>query len=125
MYIWLADWFEFSYVGYADWFIQAIQEKLEAARQKLGRDIRVFETSVISQVQFMLQIMVHTHFFIFEKCFGLIKLSKLLFPFVTDEDDDMYEFTPEDYYRVLGPKKQVPYQHWNSQDMSQLLVYYL
>ncbi|XP_063948237.1 plant UBX domain-containing protein 1-like [Daucus carota subsp. sativus] len=32
-------------------------EKLEAARQKLGRDIRVFETSVISQVQFMLQIM--------------------------------------------------------------------
>ncbi|WOG96401.1 hypothetical protein DCAR_0415736 [Daucus carota subsp. sativus] len=51
-------------------------EKLEAARQKLGRDIRVFETSVISQVQFMLQIM----------------------------DDDMYEFTPEDYYRVLGFK---------------------
>lgn len=23
-----------------------------------------------------------------------------------DEEDDMYDFTPADYYRVLGPKKQ-------------------
>lgn len=25
---------------------------------------------------------------------------------LADEEDDMYEFTPADYYRVLGPKKQ-------------------
>ncbi|XP_017241820.1 plant UBX domain-containing protein 1 [Daucus carota subsp. sativus] len=56
--------------------------KLEAAKQKLGRDIRVFQTSIVSQTQ--------------------IDASNNN----NDEEDDMYEFTPADYYRVLGPKKQ-------------------
>lgn len=37
--------------GYADTFLWMKQAKLEAAKQKLGRDVRVFETSVISQTQ--------------------------------------------------------------------------
>ncbi|XP_074370991.1 plant UBX domain-containing protein 1-like [Apium graveolens] len=53
---------------------------LDADKQRLGRDIRVFKTSFISDT--------------------LIHASN------NDEDDDMYEFTPGDCYLVLGPNKQ-------------------
>lgn len=49
-------------------------------------------------------------FFIFEiRVLGLLKLSKFFHLLTDEDDDDMYEFTPEDYYRILGPKKQGDY----------------
>ncbi|KAL8124248.1 plant UBX domain-containing protein 1-like [Apium graveolens] len=60
---------------------KSAKAKLHAAKHKLGRDFRVFQTSIVSQTQ--------------------IDASKN-----DDEEDDMYDFTPADYYRVLGPKKQ-------------------
>ncbi|KAA8530139.1 hypothetical protein F0562_004848 [Nyssa sinensis] len=59
---------------------EAAQVKLEAAKQKFGRDIRVFETSTASQTP--------------------NDVSN------NEETDDFYEFTAEDYYRVLSTRKQ-------------------
>ncbi|WOH05038.1 hypothetical protein DCAR_0624450 [Daucus carota subsp. sativus] len=59
---------------------ESSKAKLLAAKEKFGRDIRVFETSIASQTQ---------------NDFAN-----------SDEQDDFYEFTPEDYYRILATKKQ-------------------
>lgn len=55
--------------------------RLAAAREKYGRDIRVFETSIASAASAN----------------------------VSEESDDFYEFTAEDYYRILGTKKEDKY----------------
>ncbi|KAL3655403.1 Plant UBX domain-containing protein 1 [Castilleja foliolosa] len=57
-----------------------IAARLAAAREKYGREIRVFETSIASAT--------HNN--------------------VSDAEvtDDFYEFTPEDYYRILATKKE-------------------
>ncbi|KAL3624311.1 Plant UBX domain-containing protein 1 [Castilleja foliolosa] len=59
---------------------EAAQARLAAAREKYGREIRVFETSIASST--------HSN--------------------VSDAEvtDDFYEFTPEDYYRILATKKE-------------------
>ncbi|KAL1564269.1 Plant UBX domain-containing protein 1, variant 2 [Salvia divinorum] len=54
--------------------------KLAAAREKYGRDIRVFETSLASATPSNVSDM--------------------------EETDDFYEFTAEDYFRVLASKKE-------------------
>ncbi|CAN6702850.1 unnamed protein product [Malus baccata var. baccata] len=58
------------------------QAKLTAAKEKLGREIRVFETSASSSSS------------------SQSEESK------TEEPEDFYEFTAEDYYRVLNAKKE-------------------
>ncbi|KAG7563740.1 Ubiquitin-like domain superfamily [Arabidopsis suecica] len=57
------------------------QAKIADIREKLGREVRVFETSSISQRP--------------------IQVSS-----AEDESDDFYEFTPADYYRLLATKKE-------------------
>ncbi|EOA25150.1 hypothetical protein CARUB_v10018460mg [Capsella rubella] len=57
------------------------QAKLADMREKLGREVRVFETSSISQRP--------------------TQASS-----AEDESDDFYEFTPADYYRLLATKKE-------------------
>ncbi|XP_068336250.1 plant UBX domain-containing protein 1-like isoform X2 [Pyrus communis] len=57
------------------------QAKLTAAKEKFGREIRVFETSASSS-------------------------SSQSGESNTEEPEDFYEFTAEDYYRVLNAKKQ-------------------
>lgn len=54
--------------------------KLAAAKEKFGREIRVFETAGLSPTE--------------------NDVSN------TEESDDFYEFTAEDYYRLMGTKKQ-------------------
>lgn len=54
--------------------------KLTAAKEKFGREIRVFETSASSSLQ--------------------NEESN------TEETDDLYEFTAEDYYRIMNTKKE-------------------
>ncbi|KAF7112318.1 hypothetical protein RHSIM_RhsimUnG0241300 [Rhododendron simsii] len=54
--------------------------KLEAAKQKFGREIRVFETSMASPMP------------------NDVSSS--------EDPDDFYDFTPEDYYRILGTRKE-------------------
>ncbi|KAL1819462.1 hypothetical protein ACET3Z_014331 [Daucus carota] len=39
-------------------------------------------------------------------CFRNFCYTSSIYASNNDEDDDMYEFTPEDCYCVLGPKKQ-------------------
>ncbi|KAK6913026.1 UBX domain [Dillenia turbinata] len=56
------------------------QARLVAAKEKLGREVRVFETSTASPVPT-------------EVPDG-------------EETDDFYDFTPEDYYRLLATKKE-------------------
>ncbi|KAJ0433192.1 putative UBX domain, Ubiquitin-like domain superfamily [Helianthus annuus] len=55
-------------------------EKLAAAKQIYGRDIRVFETTTSSQTSNE--------------------------PTNEEEPDEFYEFTAEDYYRILATKKE-------------------
>ncbi|KAH7846956.1 hypothetical protein Vadar_020080 [Vaccinium darrowii] len=54
--------------------------KLEAAKQKFGREIRVFETSTASPTPNDV--------------------------YSSEDPDDLYDFTPEDYYRILGTRKE-------------------
>ncbi|PRQ54135.1 hypothetical protein RchiOBHm_Chr2g0174181 [Rosa chinensis] len=54
--------------------------KLTAAKEKFGREIRVFETAASSSSQ-----NVESN---------------------TEEPDDLYEFTAEDYYRIMNTKKE-------------------
>ncbi|XP_057982796.1 plant UBX domain-containing protein 1 [Malania oleifera] len=61
----------------------AAKAKLEAAKQKFGREIHVFETSTASVKPK-------------EESGG-------------DETDDFYEFTAEDYYRILATRKEDKY----------------
>ncbi|XP_010514425.1 PREDICTED: plant UBX domain-containing protein 1 [Camelina sativa] len=58
------------------------QAKLADMREKLGREVRVFETSSNSQRP--------------------TQTSSS----AEDESDDFYEFTPQDYYRLLATKKE-------------------
>lgn len=57
--------------------------KLDAAKQKFGREIRVFETPFASPTA--------------------IDVNR------SEEPDDFYEFTAEDYYRILATKKEDKY----------------
>ncbi|OAP05930.1 PUX1 [Arabidopsis thaliana] len=57
------------------------QAKIADMREKLGREVRVFETSSISQ-----------------------RPSQV--SSADDESDDFYEFTPADFYRLLATKKE-------------------
>ncbi|KAL5793332.1 hypothetical protein ACOSP7_001926 [Xanthoceras sorbifolium] len=60
--------------------VESAKSKLAAAKEKFGREIRVFETSLPSAT-----------------------------PTVSsnsEETDDFYEFTAEDYYRILAKKKE-------------------
>ncbi|CAH8266919.1 unnamed protein product [Arabidopsis lyrata] len=57
------------------------QAKIADMREKLGREVRVFETSSNSQ-----------------------RPSQV--SSAEDESDDFYEFTPADYYRLLATKKE-------------------
>ncbi|XP_058228303.1 plant UBX domain-containing protein 1-like [Rhododendron vialii] len=59
---------------------EAAKIKLEAAKQKYGREIRVFETLAASPTSMDVP--------------------------SSEERDDFYEFTAEDYYRVLATKKE-------------------
>ncbi|XP_024975912.1 plant UBX domain-containing protein 1-like [Cynara cardunculus var. scolymus] len=59
---------------------QFAKEKLDAAKQNYGRDIRVFETTTTS------------------------KTSNE--PIIDEEPDEFFEFTAEDYYRILATKKE-------------------
>ncbi|PSS35273.1 Plant UBX domain-containing protein [Actinidia chinensis var. chinensis] len=59
---------------------ESVKAKLEAAKQKFGREIRVFETSSDSSAP------------------NDVSSS--------EEPDDFYEFTAEDYYRILATKKE-------------------
>ncbi|KAI3503525.1 hypothetical protein L1887_31968 [Cichorium endivia] len=59
---------------------QIAKEKLAAAKQNYGRDIRVFETTTSSQTS--------------------NELTN------DDEPDEFFEFTAEDYYRILATKKE-------------------
>ncbi|KAL5581302.1 hypothetical protein UlMin_013744 [Ulmus minor] len=58
---------------------EAAKAKLAAAREKLGREIRVFETSLSSTPS---------------------QESR------SEESDDFYEFTAEDYHRIMATKKE-------------------
>ncbi|GMN42669.1 hypothetical protein TIFTF001_011881 [Ficus carica] len=62
---------------------QAAKAKLAAAKEKFGREIRVFETSPLSS--------------------SSNEESK------TEEVDEFYEFTAEDYYRIMATKKEDKY----------------
>ncbi|KAL2320236.1 hypothetical protein Fmac_029205 [Flemingia macrophylla] len=57
------------------------QAKLAAVKERIGREIHIFETSTISSS-------------------SNAPLSN------GEETDDFYEFTPEDYYRLLASKKE-------------------
>ncbi|KAL8043762.1 hypothetical protein ABFX02_08G006200 [Erythranthe guttata] len=59
---------------------ESAKAQLAAAREKYGREIRVFETSLASATT--------------------SNVSNI------DEKEDFYEFTTEDYYRLLGTKKE-------------------
>ncbi|KAM0058300.1 putative plant UBX domain-containing protein [Helianthus debilis subsp. tardiflorus] len=59
---------------------QFAKEKLAAAKQNYGREIRVFETTTSSQTSNE--------------------------PTNEEEPDEFYEFTAEDYYRILATKKE-------------------
>ncbi|KAL7232721.1 hypothetical protein ACSBR2_010680 [Camellia fascicularis] len=59
---------------------ESAKVKLEAAKQKFGREIRVFETPNASPTT--------------------INVS------VSEEPDDFYDFTAEDYYRIMATKKE-------------------
>ncbi|KAE8674577.1 SWI/SNF-related matrix-associated actin-dependent regulator of chromatin subfamily A member [Hibiscus syriacus] len=60
-------------------FMQSYSAKLTAAKEKFGRDIRVFETA------------------------GPLPTQNEVYN--TEESDDFYEFTAEDYHRVMATKK--------------------
>ncbi|KAI3452525.1 hypothetical protein Pfo_009189 [Paulownia fortunei] len=62
---------------------ESAKARLAAAREKYGREIRVFETSVVSATP--------------SNVSGV------------EETDDFYEFTAEDYYRLLATKKEDKY----------------
>lgn len=59
---------------------QFAKEKLAAAKEDYGREIRVFETTTTSQTSNE--------------------------PTNSDEPDEFFEFTAEDYYRILATKKE-------------------
>ncbi|MFS8032227.1 putative UBX domain, Ubiquitin-like domain superfamily [Helianthus anomalus] len=59
---------------------QFAKEKLAAAKQNYGREVRVFETTTSSQTSNE--------------------------PSNEEEPDEFYEFTAEDYYRILATKKE-------------------
>lgn len=58
---------------------QSAKGKLAAAKQNYGRDIRVFETTTTSETSNE--------------------------PIIDEEPDEFFEFTAEDYYRILATKK--------------------
>ncbi|KAH9743714.1 Plant UBX domain-containing protein 1 [Citrus sinensis] len=60
--------------------VESAKAKLAAAKEKFGREIRVFETSALSSSPTVVS--------------------------SSDEPDDFYEFTAEDYYRILATKKE-------------------
>ncbi|GAA0139092.1 hypothetical protein LIER_00708 [Lithospermum erythrorhizon] len=60
--------------------LQSAKMRLAAAQEKFGQEIRVFETSIASPTA------------------GNFANS--------EEPDDFYDFTPEDYYRLLATKKE-------------------
>ncbi|EXC31380.1 Tether containing UBX domain for GLUT4 [Morus notabilis] len=62
---------------------QAAKAKLASAKEKFGREIRVFETSPFSS--------------------SSTEESK------TEEPDEFYEFSAEDYYRIMATKKEDKY----------------
>ncbi|XP_060193342.1 plant UBX domain-containing protein 1 isoform X3 [Lycium barbarum] len=62
--------------------LESAKVKLAAAKEKFGREIRVFETAPASST------------------------ASDISSNVSEEPEDFYEFTPEDYYRLLGTKKE-------------------
>ncbi|CAN4082326.1 unnamed protein product [Withania somnifera] len=62
--------------------LETAKMKLAAAKEKFGREIRVFETATASST------------------------PPDVTSNVSEEPEDFYEFTPEDYYRLLGTKKE-------------------
>lgn len=64
---------------------ELVKAKLAAAKEKYGREIRVFKTTTASTT------------------------SSNASDTVSEETDDFYEFTPEDYYRLLATKKEDKY----------------
>ncbi|XP_015063273.1 plant UBX domain-containing protein 1 isoform X2 [Solanum pennellii] len=62
--------------------LESAKAKLAAAKEKFGHEIRVFETATASSV------------------------PPDVSSNVSEEPEDFYEFTPEDYYRLLGTKKE-------------------
>ncbi|XP_075501050.1 plant UBX domain-containing protein 1-like [Primulina tabacum] len=62
---------------------ESAKARLALAKEKYGRDIRVFETSTASAIP--------------------ANASNI------EEAEDFYEFTPEDYYRILATKKEDKY----------------
>jgi tether containing UBX domain for GLUT4 len=59
---------------------ESAKAKLAAVKERFGREMRVFETSVPTQSPKE--------------------------PSADDESEDFYEFTPEDYFRILSTKKE-------------------
>ncbi|GER33299.1 plant UBX domain-containing protein 1 [Striga asiatica] len=62
---------------------ESAKARVEAVREKYGKEIRVFETSLASGTPSTVS--------------------------DAEETDDFYEFTPEDYYRLLAAKKEDKY----------------
>ena len=93
------------------------QEKLAAAKENYGREIRVFETTTSSQTSND-PTNDGMHFFCKAltklsnaRCFWaiecvLLKVDGLLLFNLAEEPDEFYEFTAEDYYRILATKKE-------------------
>lgn len=75
-----SSWKRRRFVAVSPMESELAKARLAAAREKYGRDIRVFETSVASAAP--------------------ANVSDM------EETDDFYEFTAEDYYRLLGSKKE-------------------
>ncbi|GFP84956.1 tether containing ubx domain for glut4 [Phtheirospermum japonicum] len=73
-------WKRGRFVAVSPMDFETAKARLAAAREKYGREIRVFETSIASA----------THSNVSD----------------AEEADDFYEFTPEDYYRILATKKE-------------------
>lgn len=116
--------------------LERYQAKFAAIQGKLGREIRVFETSALSPSSNEVSNsgMKHFNFCIFlpysiicAKSYKLpvrpvmfqkihktsflhtvmiISLFFFFWMFIIEETDDFYEFTAEDYYRILAAKKQ-------------------
>ncbi|GKV07884.1 hypothetical protein SLEP1_g19588 [Rubroshorea leprosula] len=61
---------------------ESAKPKLAAMKENFGREIRVFETT------------------------GLSQTSDVASSSTTEEPDEFYEFTAEDYYRLLSTKKE-------------------
>lgn len=92
------------------WVILSVtsQIKFSEAKEKFGREIRIFETvPATSSAQTTLPEngSCNILFFLLNPPIDQL-LSNFLFKFCTDEADEFYQFSAEDYYRIMSTKKE-------------------